>query len=210
MPDPVYTDAMNRLIEQFARLPGIGRRTAERLAFHVLKTPPDEARQLARAIDEVKTNVRHCSQCYNITEADPCAICCNERRDPRKVLVVEQPKDVIILEQTHSYDGMYHVLLGRVAPLEGVTAGDLTIEPLVERVRQLAETAPQGKAVEVILGTNPNMEGDGTALEIAQRLEKMPGVNITRLARGLPTGTQLEYANKSVLADAISSRQRMS
>ena len=203
-----YTESMNRLIDEFARLPGIGRRTAERLAFHVLKTPEEQARQLARAIDDVKTSVRHCSRCFNLTEADPCTICAAAdagRRDGRKLLVVEQPKDVIILEQTHSYDGVYHVLLGHIAPLEGVGPGDLTIGPLIERVTELSKTGD----VEVILGTNPNLEGDGTALHIGQRLGEVPNVRVSRLARGLPAGTQLEYANKAVLSDAIQSRQSM-
>ncbi len=203
-----YTESMNRLIDEFARLPGIGRRTAERLAFHVLKTPGEEARKLARAIDDVKTSVKHCSRCYNLTESDPCLICAAGdagKRDGRQILVVEQPKDVITLEQTHSYNGVYHVLLGHIAPLEGVGPGDLSIGPLVERVTGLAQS---GK-VEVILGTNPNLEGDGTALHIAKRLEGVADVSVTRLARGLPAGTQLEYANKSVLADAINSRQHM-
>jgi recombination protein RecR len=210
MPDnSAYTDSMNRLIDQFARLPGIGRRTAERLAFHVLKAAPDDALQLAHAISDVKQNVRHCSQCYNLTEADPCAICSDARRDSRKILVVEQPKDVISLEQTHVYDGVYHVLLGHISPLEGVEPGDLSINALVDRVKGLAtttKTSSELPGAEVILGTNPNMEGDGTALYLAEQLSGIPGVTVTRLARGLPAGTQLEYANKAVLSDAITSR----
>lgn len=197
---------MNRLIDRFARLPGIGRRTAERLAFHVLKSSRDEALALAQAISDVKQNVRHCSSCYNLTEADPCAICADERRDHAKILVVEQPRDVINLEQTGAYDGVYHVLLGHVAPLDGIGPGDLTIDALDERVRALAE---EGKGVEVILGTNPNMEGDGTALHVAARLEGVAGVSVSRLARGLPSGTQIEFANKAVLGDAILSRTKM-
>ncbi|MBI1374102.1 MAG: recombination protein RecR [Phycisphaera sp.] len=196
---------MNRLIDRFARLPGIGRRTAERLAFHILKATPDEALALSRAISDVKTNVRHCPQCYNLTESETCPICSDTRRDPRVILVVEQPKDVIVLEQAGNYRGVYHVLLGHISPLEGVTATDLTIDALVDRATELA----QGGAVEVILGTNPNMEGDGTALTIAERLNGIANVTITRLARGLPAGTQLEYANKAVLSDAIASRQSM-
>ncbi len=210
MPDnPAYTDSMNRLIDQFARLPGIGRRTAERLAFHVLKQPPDKAMQLAKAIEDVKTHVRHCSACFNLTESDPCSICAAARagrRNPRRILVVEQPKDVISLEATGVYDGTYHVLLGRIAPLEGVGPDDLTINPLVDRVRQLAADDP----VEVILGTNPNLEGDGTALHVAEALKAVGGVRVTRLARGLPSGGQLDLANKTVLADAITSRSSLS
>jgi len=209
MPDnPAYTDSMNRLIGEFARLPGIGRRTAERLAFHMLKQPPEKALELARAIEDVKTNVTHCSVCFNLTETDPCSICAAAqagRRNERRILVVEQPRDVISLESTGVYDGTYHVLLGRIAPLEGVGPDDLTIKPLVERVRRLAADGE----VEVILGTNPNLEGDGTALHVAEALKDIAGVAVTRLARGLPSGGQLDLANKTVLADAITSRGKM-
>jgi recombination protein RecR len=210
MTDPAYTDSMNRLIGEFARLPGIGRRTAERLAFHVLKADPEEALGLARAIEDVKTNVRHCSTCFNLTEHDPCPICAAAeagRRNPRRILVVEQPRDLVTLEQTGVYDGVYHVLLGRIAPLEGVGPEDLTLDALVERARQLGQSGEE--PVEVILGTNPNVEGDGTALHVADALRVVPNVRVTRLARGLPTGSQLEYANKSVLSDAITSRQSL-
>lgn len=206
--DHGYSESMNRLIDRFARLPGIGRRTAERLAFHILKTNKDEALALAGAISDVKNNVRHCSVCYNLTESDPCAICRNDQRDACKVLVVEQPRDVINLEQTGAYNGSYHVLLGHIAPLEGVGPGDLTLAALIDRVTQLADSSEA--PVEVILGTNPNLEGDGTALHIADRLSRVAGVTVSRLARGLPAGTQLEYANRAVLSDAIVSRQRVS
>ena len=165
-----------------------------------------EALGLAKAINDVKTNVRHCSVCYNLTENDPCSVCSDTRRDHHKILVVEQPKDVIILEQAHSYDGVYHVLLGHLSPLENIRPSDLAIEPLIERLRA-AQTA--GEDVEVILGLNPNMEGDGTALYIAGQAQGLSHVKISRLARGLPVGTQLEYANKAVLSDAITGRQRM-
>jgi recombination protein RecR len=201
-----YSDSMNRLIDAFATLPGIGRRTAERLAFHVLKTSKDEALTLAKAISDVKTNVRHCSVCYNLTETDPCSVCSDARRDHTKILVVEQPKDVIILEQAHSYDGVYHVLLGHLSPLENIRPTDLTIDALLHRLRT-ADAA--GEDVEVILGLNPNMEGDGTALYIAGQAQGLSHVKISRLARGLPAGSQLEYANKAVLSDAITGRQKM-
>jgi recombination protein RecR len=215
-----YSASMNRLIEQLARLPGIGRRTAERLAFHILKTDKEEALGLAAAITDVKTNVHNCSVCYNLTETDPCPICADPRRDPRKILVVEQPKDVIILEQAHSYDGLYHVLLGHLSPLEGIGPDNLTIHALIERVKGLLtpvkpDLSRPGEGpdqpVEVILGTNPNMEGDGTALYTSGQLARIPGgpVHISRLARGLPVGTQLEYSNKAVLSDAITARQPM-
>ena len=199
-----YSGAMERLIEEFGRLPGIGRRTAERLAFHILRCERDEALALARAIQDVKSNVRHCSVCFNLTELDPCAICENPARDRRKIMVVEQPRDLASLEQTRAYDGVYHVLLGRLAPLEGVGPSSLSVDALLERIGTLAES---GERVEVILGTNPNMEGDGTALYIAEQLSRIAGVVVTRLARGIPAGTQLEYANKAVLSDAITSRQ---
>ncbi len=206
MPDaPQYSQSMNRLIEQFARLPGIGRRTAERLAFHILKANRDEALGLSQAISDVKNNVKHCSICFNLTETDPCPICTDPNRQQNTILVVEQPRDVISLEQTHSYSGTYHVLLGHLSALEGVKPSDLTIAALIERAGNIAEKG----AVEIILGLNPNMEGDGTALYIADRLQNLSNVKISRLARGLPAGTQLEYANKAVLSDAINSRQQI-
>jgi recombination protein RecR len=205
MAEARYSASMERLISQFARLPGIGRRTAERLAFHVLRAERGDALALAQAIQDVKNNVRHCSICFNLTENDPCAICADPKRDPRKIMVVEQPRDLVSLEQTRAYDGVYHILLGHLSPLEGVGPANLTIDALAERVGKLSE----GGLVEVILGTNPNMEGDGTLLYVAERLAGIPGVSVTRLARGLPAGTQLEYANKAVLSDAISSRQAL-
>ncbi len=204
MSEAQYSQSMQRLIERLAELPGIGRRTAERLAFHILKSPKDEALALAQTIQDVKAHVRHCSTCFNLTEADPCPLCADPRRKRNTILVVEQPKDVISLEQTHAYDGLYHVLLGRIAPLEGVGPGDLTVEALMGRVQALAR---EGHTVEVILGLNPTLEGDGTALYLTERLSKSPGVRITRLARGLPSGSQIEYANKAVLFEAIHSRQ---
>lgn len=199
---------MNRLIDQFANLPGIGRRTAERLAFHILKSSPADALALARAIDDVKASVKHCSTCFNLTENDPCVICSNPQRADHIILVVEQPKDVITLEQTGSYDGVYHVLLGHINPLDGIQPEDLTVGALVQRVTRLTEQ--NDAPVEVILGLNPNMEGDGTGLYIMQHLSKIQNVSVTRLARGLPTGSQLDFANKAVLSHAITSRQALS
>ena len=204
--DPAYSDSVNRLIDQFARLPGIGRRTAERLAFHILKANREEAMALAAAVRDVKQNVRNCSVCYHLTEADPCPICSDGRRDQDQILVVEQPRDVINLEQTHSYRGTYHVLLGHLAPLEGIGPETLTVDAMMKRVKRAGQ---EGRRVEVILGTNPNMEGDGTALYLADQLARHPHVTVTRLARGLPAGSQLEFANKAVLSDAINSRQAM-
>lgn len=206
--ETAYPPAVDALIAGLTALPGIGRRSAERLAFHLLKASEPEALALAKAIADVKRTVRHCSVCLNLTEADPCPVCDDPRRDRSRVLVVEQPKDLIALEQTGMYRGLYHVLMGRLSPLDGVGPEELTVAELLSRVREPARN-PGGAAVEeVILGLNPTMEGDGTALYLADELGKL-GVRVTRLARGLPTGSSLEYASKAVLADAISGRRSM-
>lgn len=198
-----YTQSIQNLINQFASLPGIGMRSAERIAFHLLKQPTDEAMKLARAIEDVKTRIKHCSVCYNLTESDPCDICASPVRDQSVVCIVEQPKDLLALEATGLYKGVYHVLLGRIAPLEGIDPQDVTVEPLMERLAG-------GTVRELIMGTNPNMEGDGTALHIQQEVKtRFPQVQITRLARGLPAGSNIEYANRNILADAIAGRQKM-
>lgn len=205
---PAYPESVERLIACFATLPGIGRRSAERLAFHVLKSPVDEAMGLARAISDVKQKIRHCAVCFNLADGDRCSLCADPARDASSVLVVEQPKDLIILEQTGMYRGVFHVLLGRIAPLEGVGADALTVGALLARVRDPSRNA-RGVAVrEVILGLNPDLEGDTTALHLAELLAPT-GVRITRLARGLPSGSQLEYANKAVLTDALEGRTRV-
>ncbi|MFO0875581.1 MAG: recombination mediator RecR [Phycisphaerales bacterium] len=205
---PAYPESVERLIAAFALLPGIGRRSAERLAFHVLKSPTEEATGLARAIVDVKRKVRHCTTCFNLADTDPCPICADPARDASSVLVVEQPKDLIILEQTGMYRGVFHVLLGRIAPLEGVGAESLTVDALIARVRDPRRNS-RGVAVrEVILGLNPDLEGDTTALHLAERIAPL-GVKVTRLARGIPSGSQLEYANKAVLADAIEGRTKL-
>jgi recombination protein RecR len=198
MADPTPT-SLTRLMAEFEKLPGIGPRSAERLAFHILKSGKDEAMKLAHAIREVKENVRHCRVCYNLTETDPCAICTDARRDPSHIFVVEQPKDVLLLEATGLIRGVYHVLLGHIAPLDGVEPGDLTIDALVSRVRA-------GGVKEVVLATNPTMEGEATALHIRSVLSPHD-VSVTRLARGLPSGSQLEYATRAVLQDAIEGRR---
>jgi recombination protein RecR len=198
-----YTQSIQNLMNELSRLPGIGMRSAERIAFHLLKQNPQEALKLARAIEDVKTRIRHCSVCYNLTEQDPCGICSDAARDQSVVCVVEQPKDLLALEATGLYRGVYHVLLGRIAPLEDSEPGDLTIDPLMQRLAS-------GRIGEVIMGTNPTMEGDGTALFIQSLIGgRFPQVQLTRLARGLPAGSSIEYANKNILADAISGRQRM-
>jgi recombination protein RecR len=197
-----YTQSIQNLMNELARLPGIGARSAERIAFHLLKLPAEEAMRLADAIHEVKTRIKHCSTCYNLTEQDPCAICSDPGRDQAVVCVVEQPKDLLALESTGLYRGVYHVLLGRIAPLDDVHPNDLTIDGLMKRLAS-------GAVREVIMGTNPNLEGDGTALHLQSLIAEFPGVQVTRLARGLPAGSNIEYANRNILADAISGRQRM-
>jgi recombination protein RecR len=197
-----YTQSLQNLMSQLSRLPGIGVRSAERIAFHLLKQKPEDAMQLADAIRDVKTRIKHCSICYNLTEQDPCNVCADPERDHGVVCVVEQPKDLLALETTGLYNGVYHVLLGRIAPLEGIEPGDLTIDALLKRLAT-------GQIREVIMGTNPTMEGDGTALYLQSLIGQHPQVQITRLARGLPTGGSIEYANRNILADAIAGRQRM-
>ncbi|HEX8340972.1 MAG TPA: recombination mediator RecR [Tepidisphaeraceae bacterium] len=198
-----HTAPVQNLMNLLARLPGIGMRSAERIAFHMLKQSPEDALRLADAIRDVKEKIRHCSVCYNLTESDPCGICQDVNRDAGLVCVVEQPKDLLALEAAGSYKGVYHVLLGRIAPLEGSEPGDLTIGALMQRLAG-------GQVRELILGTNPTMEGDTTALYIQNGvIEKFPAVSVTRLARGLPTGSSIEYANKNMLADAIAGRQRV-
>jgi recombination protein RecR len=196
-----HTESMKQLMEQFAKLPGIGPRSAERIAYFILKQPKEEALALAQAINSVKTQIRNCSRCYNLSEQELCEICRDQRRDHSVICVVEQPSDLISLEETGICNWGYHVLLGRIAPLEGVTPDDLTINALIKRVAD-------GGIKELVMATNPNMEGDGTALYISSLLAETD-VKITRLARGLATGGTIEYANKSMLSDAIEGRRPM-
>lgn len=201
-------DSVRRLVDEFATLPGIGRRSAERLAFWILKSSKDEAMRLADAIADVKRSVRHCSICWNLTDLDPCPICSDEKRDASSVLVVEQPKDLITLEKTAMFQGVYHVLLGRLDPLDGVGPESLTVASLLARLDTPAKNARGMKVTELILGLNPDMEGDSTALWLADQARQR-GIGVSRLARGIPTGSQIEYANSAVLADAIAGRQKM-
>ena len=195
------TEAVVKLVDEFARLPGIGRKSAERLAYHVLRVSRAEALQLADAIRNVKENVSYCSTCFNLAEGPLCSICQDPQRDPTVLCVVEQPRDLMSLEQTGVYRGLYHVLLGRIAPLDGIGPEQLTIEKLVDRVAA-------GSFQEIVMATNPTVEGDGTALHISNLLREFP-VSITRLARGITTGSVLEFTNKEVLTDAMSGRQRI-
>lgn len=198
-----YTQSIQNLMNQLASLPGIGMRSAERIAFHLLKQKTEDAMKLARAIEDVKTRIKHCSVCYNLTEADPCEICYDPARDKSVVCIVEQPKDLLALESTGLYRGVYHVLLGRISPLQDLQPDDLTIDGLMTRLST-------GEIKELIMGTNPDMDGDGTALYIQNEVSaKFPNVSVTRLARGLPAGSNIEYANRNILADAISGRQKM-
>jgi recombination protein RecR len=202
---------MDRLVQRLSRLPGIGKRSAERIAFHLLKADPAEANDLAAAIVDLKRNARHCAICFNLAQGELCTICADTRRDQHVVMVVEQPRDVVSIETLGSFRGVYHVLMGRLSPLDGVGAGELTIAALMERL------APPDKRdnkhgertiTEVILATNPNVEGDTTALYLAQKIAAS-GVKVSRLARGLPAGSNLELVSKAVLADAIEGRQKM-
>jgi recombination protein RecR len=213
-----YPESVTRLIDELSRLPGIGRRSAERLTFHILKAQIAEAIALSKAIADVKQRVSHCRICYNLMDSAPataageavglCSICSAEGRDRSTIMVIEQPKDLIALEQTSTYKGLYHVLMGRISPLEGVSAGDLTISDLLARIDDPAAHNLGVPVSEVVLALNPTLEGDGTALYLAQELERRK-VRLTRLARGLPTGSQLEFASKAVLADAIQGRRKV-
>jgi recombination protein RecR len=198
MSNAALTASLQSLIEQLTRLPGIGPRSAERIAFHLLKCERAEALALAEAISATRTGIRPCSKCFNLAEGELCAICANPRRDHSRVLVVEQPKDLISFEGAGLYNGLYHVLMGRLAPLEGVEPGDLTIDALVQR-------AKTPEVSEVILATNPNLEGDATALHIVTLLRDVD-VRVTRLARGIAPGSSIEFANKAMLDEALRGR----
>jgi recombination protein RecR len=194
------TESVASLVDQLAKLPGVGRKSAERLAYHLLRVNQAEAMALAEAIRSVRENVRYCSRCFSLAEHELCSVCMDPKRDPSQICVVEQPRDVMSLEAAGVYRGLYHVLLGRIAPLEGVGPDQLTLDALVERVQK-------GEVKEVIMATNPTVEGDGTALHISNLLGEFP-VRITRLARGITTGSILEHTNREILADALSGRQQ--
>ncbi len=194
------TGPLQRLMEELRKLPGIGARSAERIAFHLLKAGRDEAVGLADAIMATKDQIRPCARCFNLADDELCSICQDTRRDASQIVVVEQPKDLMTLEATGAVTGVYHVLMGRIAPLEGVEPGDLTIDALVRRVQG-------GDVREVILATNPTLEGDATALHISSALADT-GVTITRLARGIAPGSQIEYANRAMLEEAFRGRHR--
>lgn len=194
----LYTsETIQQLTEEFSRLPGIGRKTAQRLALYVLKMPTDEVRAFARALVDVKEKVRYCSVCSNITENDPCAICAGPNRNRRIICVVEEPNDVIALEKTHEFNGLYHVLGGALSPLDGVGPEDLKVKELLNRLA--------GEIDEVILALNPNVEGETTTLYLAKLLKPL-SVKVTRIARGLPIGGDLEFADEATLTRALEGR----
>ena len=194
------TESVAKTIKEFEKLPGIGKKSAERIVYYLLKISNDEALALSNAIRMMKENVRYCKKCFNLAETELCEICQDPRRDQSLLCVVEQPRDLVALEKTGRYHGLYHVLLGRVSPLDGVSSDQLTIDALISRVKT-------GGFKEIIMATNPTVEGDGTALTITNRLEGIP-IKITRLARGITTGSSIEFANSEILSDAISGRQR--
>ena len=195
------TGPLQRLIDELRKLPGIGPRSAERIAFHLLKAGTDEALALSQTIRDIKEKVRPCSRCFNLAEAELCHICADSRRDQTTIFVVEQPKDLLTLEGTGLITGVYHVLMGRIAPLEGIGPQDLTIAALIDRLRA-------GEVQEIVLATNPTLEGDATALHI-QTLVTPLGIRVTRLARGLAPGGQIEYANRTMLEEALRGRREL-
>jgi recombination protein RecR len=196
----VYSPAVANLLAQLTRLPGVGQRTAQRLAFHILQQPQAEALALAAALTEVKERVRFCDECGNLTEEPTCAICLDPRRDRTTICVVEQPVDVVSLERTSEYHGLYHVLGGALSPIDGVDPADLRIDELLRRVSS-------GPVAEIVLATNPTMTGEATAAYLADRLRGQ--ARVTRLASGLPVGGDLEYADEVTLGRALSGRREM-
>lgn len=194
-------DAVSRLIQELNKLPGIGPKSAQRLAFHLLRAPEEQTRLLASALLSLKQETKLCSVCLNVTDADPCHICSNEQRDRTKVCIVEQPQDILALEHTGVYTGLYHVLHGAISPTEGIGAGDVRIKELMARLEG-------GLVSEVILATNTNLEGEQTALYLNKLITPL-GIRVTRLARGLPFGTELEYADDVTLTRALEGRQEL-
>ena len=192
---------MARLIEELHRLPGVGPKNAQRLAYFLLHAPEEQARALAEAIIELKEKIVFCSRCYNITEVDPCSICQDEKRDHTSICVVEKPMDILPLERTRGYHGLYHVLHGAISPMDGIGPDDLRIKELLSRLQEMS-------VQEIILATNPNLEGEATAMYI-QRLVGPLGIRVTRLARGLPFGSDLEYADEATLSRALEGRQEV-
>ena len=198
----IYPDSLARLVESLKKLPGIGNKTAERLAFHLIKLSDEDAMGLARAIRDVKQNLTHCSICSNFTEHDPCPICSDTQRDKSIVCVVEQPKDLMAFEKAAAFKGVYHCLLGHIAMLEGISPEDLTIEPLLKR-------AKSGQIKEIIIATNPDLEGEGTAVylrDVLGDIAQQNKIKLTRIARGVPAGAEIENVSSAILSDALTGR----
>jgi recombination protein recR len=197
----MYSETITKLINQFERLPGIGHKTAVRLAFFVLESPKNFSEEMANALIEAKEKIKFCSICYNITESDPCEICASNKRDDSIICVVENVKDVVAMEKTHEYKGKYHVLHGSISPMNNITAGDIKVKELLERLKD-------DKIKEVILATNPTVEGEATAMYIS-RLIKPLGITVTRIAHGIPVGGDLEYTDEITLIKALEGRRQM-
>jgi len=193
------TESVYKLIQELNKLPGIGPKSAQRLAYYLLRAPEEQTKLLVDAILSIKQKTKLCSVCFNVTDADPCSICRNSQRDRTKICIVEQPQDILALEHTGIYHGLYHVLHGAISPTEGVGADDIRIKELMNRLQG-------GSVEEVILATNPNLEGEQTALYLNKLISPL-GIKVTRLARGLPFGTELEYADDVTLTRAIEGRQ---
>ncbi|OGO37363.1 MAG: recombination protein RecR [Chloroflexi bacterium RBG_16_57_8] len=196
---PPAAEPINRLIQEFSRLPGIGPKSAQRLAYHLLRAPAEQSRLLAEAVLSLKQQISLCSVCFNVTDTNPCAICSSSERDHSRVCIVEQPQDILALEHTRAYKGLYHVLHGAISPTEGVGVGDIRINELLERLKN-------NQTAEVVLATNANLEGEQTAMYL-NRLITPLGIRVTRIARGLPFGTELEYADDVTLTRALEGRQ---
>jgi recombination protein RecR len=197
----VTAEPVARLIDEFSRLPGIGPKTAQRLTYFLLRAPTEQARSLAEALVRMKERTVFCSVCFNMTELDPCGVCQDERRDRGAICVVEEPLDVLALERTHAFRGLYHVLHGAISPVDGVGPEELRIRELIDRVQRT-------QVREVVLATNPNLEGEATAMYVHRLLQALP-VRVTRLARGLPVGGDLEYADEITLSRALEGRREM-
>ncbi|MBP6672307.1 MAG: recombination protein RecR [Bacteroidetes bacterium] len=191
------SETIEQLIEEFASLPSIGRKTAQRLAMHILKMPREEVAAFAKVLLDVKDKVRYCSVCFNITESDPCSICSSQKRNRKVICVVEEPNDVIAVEKTHEFNGLYHVLGGALSPLDGVGPEDLKVRELLTRLHDDVE--------EIILALNPNVEGETTTLYLAKLLKPL-SIKVTRIARGLPIGSDLEFADEATLTRALEGR----
>jgi len=196
-----YPESVDRLIDEFGKMPGIGGRTAERLALHLLRVPQEEALGLADAIRELREKIKYCSVCHNVSDTDPCHICSDSRRNRDTICVVEEPKDVTAIENSGAYRGLYHVLMGRYSPLEEMDEKNLTVRSLLGRLKI-------GEIREVIIATNPTLEGDATAALLGERLAGT-GISLTRIARGMPQGSQIEYVSGAIIGDALKGRRNL-